>query len=90
MYTLKTTTGEEFRIDHDELPKLLGNPDALVVFRQGIVLRRLIGTVVLDENARKGILKLPGETEKDVQRKLQESKSDNIFPGLNKSQPRLK
>ena len=93
MYIIKTTTSEEIKIDYDELQKLNVPPDTLIFFRRGAVLRRLVGIVVEDEEAKENMKRKPGESEEQALQRLREKKSEDIFEALrNKSikQPKPK
>lgn len=52
MYILKTTIGDSIRIDSDEM-KLINSakPDDLILFRQGAILKRMIGIIVEDPDS---------------------------------------
>jgi len=75
MYIVKTTTGDSIKIDIDELEKInQAKSDQLIFFRQGAVLKRMIGLVIEDkERDREGPRELGSNK---TQPKLQE----DIFP----------
>lgn len=77
MYILKTTTGDTIRIDSDEM-NLIGSakPDDLILFRQGAVLKRMIGIITEDpESGREGPREI-GQTKSTPKQQV------DIFPQL--------
>lgn len=83
MYILKTTTGDTIRIDSDELV-LINNAkaDDLILFRQGAVLKRMIGLIVEDPDRER-------DRPREIGAKTAEVKQlDDIFPQLRPNQPK--
>lgn len=80
MYILTTTTGIKIKVDGDELERLAKAPlDELVFLRNGAVMRRMVATILADENRREETLRLPGETDEELEKRIEEDKSDDIF-----------
>lgn len=80
MFILTTTTGQQIKVDGDELERLaFAKSDELVFLRNGAVQRRMVSTILEDTERRESILKLPGETDEDIKRKIEEDRSVDIF-----------
>lgn len=85
MYIIKTTIGEQIKIDYDELVKLDVSPDTLIFFRRGAVLRKIVGIIVEDEEMKATMKRKPGESEGEALKRLKENKSEDIFQSLRKN-----
>ena len=87
MYIIKATTGEQIKIDFDELAKLNCQSDTLILFRRGAMLRRLVGVVLEDEEAKKETPRFAGESEEQRLKRLREKKSEDIFKEIRNGLP---
>lgn len=82
MYLIKMI-GQEIPIDADELGKLeREGHKPLIFFRRGAVNPKHIVSVVEDTNRRQSVMKLPGETKEDVQKRIEAERGDDIFSQL--------
>lgn len=80
MYILRTTTREEIRIDHDELDLIKNaKPDQLIFFRQGAIVRKLIGTITRDPDAERLVTRIPGESKSELEKRVMANRSEDIF-----------
>lgn len=80
MYILKTTTREEIKIDYDELALVKNaKPDQLIFFRQGAIVRKLIGTIVRDPDAERIVTRKPGESKEQLEERVMSHRSEDIF-----------
>ena len=81
MYIVKTFK-IDIPIDFDEMKILMenaGQKDKLIFFRRGAVNPAHIVAVVDDEERRSEIRKLPGDTDEDLEKRMREERSEDIF-----------
>jgi len=82
MFIIKTVYGN-VNADFDEVQRVLtAGLEELVVLRQGIVKPKYIATIVEDPDARSTIMRLPGESDIDVQKRIEAYRSDDAFSYL--------
>lgn len=83
MYIVKTTTGDEIKIDQDELIKVEKTTEnSLIYFRQGAVLKRMIAVIIEDPDRDRDRPREIGVKEQPVKQ------LDDIFPQLRGPQPK--
>lgn len=82
MFIIHTQKGD-IKADSDEIAKVLSSPrGSLVMLRNGVVNTTYIINIVEDVERKAAVLKLVGETDEDVQRRIDAERSVDIFESV--------
>lgn len=84
MYIIKLLGNIEIQADADELDRIINTTDTLVLLRNGAVNVKHISAIVKDTNRERLVLKRPGDTEETMRLRIEEDRSEDIFPQLRK------
>lgn len=89
MYIIKILGNIEIQADADEIQKVIGSTEGMIVLRNGVVNIKHISAIVRDTEREKLVLKRPGDTEESVRLRIENERSEDIFPQLRRQDPTL-
>lgn len=78
MYLIKTLQGN-IQADHDEIEKIANSKGGFIFLRNGAVNPKHISIIVPDYNERATFFRGLDETAEDVERRIQEYRSKDLF-----------
>lgn len=81
MFIIKTLHGD-VKADYDEIERIANAKETLVFLRNGAVNPKHITNIVKDTERMREVLKRPGESDADVQARIRQEKSEDIFKDI--------